>query len=139
MIMSIQATRNEHGLALDGAAAARRRGALAGMVVAAVAGLLLAGSAIAADAVDVQKAWQKSCQSCHGADGKGKTKAGEKSGAKDLTSAEVKAAWPRAKMVEAIRDGVKEKDSDKMAMKSYADKLSAEEMDALATYSMSFK
>jgi mono/diheme cytochrome c family protein len=119
--------------------AAHRRGAVAGMVVAAVAGLLLAGSALAGDAVDVQKAWQKHCQSCHGADGKGKTKAGEKSGAKDLASAEVKAAWPRAKMLEAIRDGVKEKDSDKMAMKGYAEKLTPAEIEALTDYSLAFK
>ena len=119
--------------------AAHQRRVFFGMVVAAAAGLLLAGSALAADQVDVQKAWQKSCQSCHGPDGKGKTKAGEKSGVKDLTSAEVKAAYPRAKMVEAIKDGVKEKDSDKLAMKGYAEKLTPAEIEALADYSMAFK
>lgn len=133
----IQATREENGMT-----AAHRREIMVGMVVAALAGVLLAGSAFAADAanaVDAQKAWQKSCQSCHGPDGKGKTKAGEKSGVKDLTSAEVKAAWPRAKAIEAIRDGVKEKGSDKFAMKGYAEKLTPAEIEALADYSLAFK
>ena len=48
------------------------------------------------------------------------------------------ASWP-AKAVASMKDGIKEKDSDKMAMKSYADKLSAEEIDALATYTLGLK
>lgn len=117
----------------------RRHGALAGMVVAGVAGLLLASSALAADPVDAAKLWQKSCQSCHGADGKGKTKAGEKSGVKDLTSAEIKSAYNKAKTIAAIKDGVKEKGGDKMAMKGYAEKLSAAEIEALADFTLALK
>ena len=108
------------------------------LVAAALATVFLAGSAAAAD-VDAAKLWTKNCQTCHGADGKGKTKSGEKAGVKDLTSAEVKGKLDKAKALASMKDGVKEKDSDKMAMKSYADKLSAEEMDALATYALSFK
>lgn len=111
----------------------------AAVLSVALAGVLLAGAAFAADAVDVDKLWTKNCQTCHGPDGKGKTKAGEKAGVKDLTSAEVKGKLDKAKAVAAIKDGVKEKDSDKMAMKAYAEKLSAAEIEALADHSLAFK
>ena len=105
----------------------------------AVAGVLVAGPALAADAIDASKLWTKNCQTCHGADGKGKTKAGEKAGVKDLTSAEVKGKLTKAKAVEDITKGIKEKDSDKMAMKAYAEKLSAAEIEALADYTLTLK
>lgn len=108
------------------------------LVAAAVATVFLAGTAMAAE-VDAAKLWTKNCQTCHGPDGKGKTKSGEKAGVKDLTSPEVKAKLDKAKAVASMKDGIKEKDSDKMAMKSYADKLSAEEIDALATYTLGLK
>jgi len=104
--------------------------------------LVLASPARAADeaaAPDAAKLWKSNCQSCHGPDGKGKTKAGEKAKVKDLTSAEVKAELTEAKALESMKNGVKQKDSDKLAMKSYSDKLSAAEMDALAKHALSFK
>ena len=80
-----------------------RLGALAGMVVAAVAGLLLAKHrAGRRRGPTSRRLWHKH-PSRHGARRHRQDQAGEKSGAKDLTSAEVKAAWPRAKMLEAIR------------------------------------
>src|SRR4051812_18476455 len=51
------------------------RHAAAASAFLAVVGL--AGSAMAADAPDAAKLWSKDCQTCHGPDGKGKTKAGE--------------------------------------------------------------
>jgi mono/diheme cytochrome c family protein len=116
----------------------RKSRSASALAVAALATVFFAGNALAGD-VDVAKLWTKHCQTCHGADGKGKTKSGEKAGVKDLSLAEVKGKLDKAKAVAAIKDGVKEKDSDKMAMKAYADKLSAEEIDALADHSMSFK
>ena len=100
---------------------------------------LLAGTASAADPVDAAKLWSKNCQTCHGADGKGKTKSGEKAKVKDLTAADVKSKLTRAKAIEAIAKGVKEEGSDKMAMKAYSEKLSTAEIEALADYSMAFK
>jgi mono/diheme cytochrome c family protein len=107
----------------------------------ALAALLagVAAPALAEDAPDTAKLWTKHCQSCHGPDGKGRTKAGEKAKVRDLSAAEVKAALTKEKAVEAIRVGVKEKDSDKMAMKGYSDKLSDAEIQALAEHSLSFK
>jgi mono/diheme cytochrome c family protein len=101
--------------------------------------VLLAGTASAADPVDAAKLWSKNCQTCHGADGKGKTKSGEKAKVKDLTAADVKSKLTRAKAIEAIAKGVKEEGSDKMAMKAYSEKLSTAEIEALADYSMAFK
>lgn len=116
----------------------RRLGRL--VVAGLVVGMLTAAPAMAEDAPDVAKLWSKNCQSCHGPDGKGKTKMGEKAGVKDLTSAEVKGSLTEAKAAEAIKAGVKEKDDpSKFAMKAYADKLSAAEIDALAKHSLSFK
>jgi len=120
----------------------------AGLLFSAIAAasllsvLLLAPPARAADtaaAPDAAKLWKANCQSCHGPDGKGKTKAGEKAKVKDLTSAEVKAELTEAKALESMKNGVKAKDSDKLVMKSYADKLSPAEMDALAKHALSFK
>lgn len=121
---------------------ARARLAAGGLAVA-FAFSLLAGTAFAEDAaggaIDAKKLWTKNCQSCHGPDGKGKTKAGEKAKVKDLTSAEVKAKLDKAKAVASMKDGIKEEGSDKMAMKSYSEKLSEAEIDALADYSLAFK
>ena len=99
----------------------------------------LAGPASAADPVDAAKLWAKNCQTCHGPDGKGKTKAGEKAKVKDLTAADVKAKLTRAKAIESMKNGVKEEGSDKLAMKSYSEKLSAAEIEALADHVLAFK
>jgi cytochrome c553 len=113
------------------------RALAAGMMIAALA---CAGTSFAEDAPDAGKLWAKNCQSCHGADGKGKTKMGEKLSVRDLTAADVKAALTQAKAAEAIKNGVKDpKDPAKLVMKSYSEKLSAAEIDALAAHSLTFK
>lgn len=109
------------------------------MVAAVVAVGLLTTSAAQAGDVDVDKLWSKHCQTCHGPDGKGKTKAGEKAGVKDLTAADVKAELTKDKALKSMTDGVKAKDGDKLVMKSFKDKLSDAEMQALAEHSLSFK
>jgi mono/diheme cytochrome c family protein len=109
----------------------------AGLIAGALA---LAGPVQAEDAPDAAKLWTKHCQSCHGPDGKGKTKMGEKLKVRDLTAADVKASLTQAKAAEAIKNGVKDpKDESKLVMKSYSDKLGAAEIDALAAHSLSFK
>lgn len=105
--------------------------------LAALAVVLVAGTSHAED--DVAKLWSKHCQTCHGADGKGKTKAGEKAGVKDLTDPAVKAELTKQKALDSMKNGVKAKDSDKLVMKSFSEKLSAEEMEKLAEHSLSFK
>ena len=108
------------------------------VAIAVLTGVFLAGTS-RADDVDAAKLWTKNCQTCHGPDGKGKTKAGEKAKVKDLTSAEVKGKLTKAKAAEDIKNGIKEEGSDKMAMKAYGDKLSAAEIDALSAYVLTLK
>jgi|SRR5258708_37002848 len=90
-----------------------------------VAGLV---SMRAADAKDI---WAKDCAKCHGEDGKGKTKMGEKLGVKDYSDAKVQAEMKDDKMTKAIKEGVKE--DDKTKMKAFAD-LSADEVKSLVAY-----
>jgi len=98
---------------------------------------LLAG-AVTVRAADAKENWDKQCAKCHGEDGKGKTKMGEKLGVKDYTDAKVQGEMKDADMVKAIKDGVKEKDSDKTKMKAFPD-FSADEVKALVTYIRAMK
>jgi cytochrome c len=76
-----------------------------------------------AHAEDGKALFAQKCASCHGQDGKGKTKMGEKLGVKDLT------ALPASTDVKAtIENGKPPK------MTPYKGKLSDAEIDAIATY-----
>ena len=99
--------------------------------------LLLAG-AVSSQAADAKAIWTKDCAKCHGEDGKGKTKMGEKLGVKDYTDAKVQAEMKDAEMAKAIKDGVKDKDSEKVKMKAFGD-LSDDEVKALVEQVRSFK
>lgn len=105
----------------------------------AVIGLALAmAGALSARAADVKEAWEKDCAKCHGMDGKGKTKMGEKYGAKDYTDAKVQESLKDAEMAKAIKEGIKDKDSGQTKMKAFGD-LSDEEVKALVAYIRAFK
>lgn len=106
-------------------------------LAAAVSLLAVLAVPQSAGAQDAAALWTKNCASCHGADGKGKTKMGEKLKVRDLTSADVKAGLTKAKAVDAMKNGVKA--GDKLVMKSYSDKLSEAEINALADHSLAFK
>jgi len=99
--------------------------------------VLMAG-AISASAADAKAIWDKDCAKCHGADGKGKTKMGEKVGARDYTDAKVQAEMKDEEMAKAIKEGVKEKGSDKTKMKAFPE-LSDPEVKALVEYIRKFK
>ena len=99
---------------------------------------LLAFGALSAGAADAKAIWTKDCTKCHGEDGKGKTKMGEKLGVKDYTDAKVQADMKDAEMAKAIKEGVKDKDSDKVKMKAFGD-LSDDEVKALVAQVRSFK
>ncbi len=102
------------------------------------AALLLAAS-VSVRAADTKESWEKNCQKCHGEAGKGKTKMGEKLGVKDYTDAKVQEALKDAEMTKAIKEGVKDKETDKMKMKSFSDILSDDEVKALVAYIRAFK
>ena len=66
--------------------------------------LLIAG-AVSVRAADAKENWDKNCTKCHGADGKGKTKMGEKFGVKDYTDAKVQEGMKDEAMTKAIKEG----------------------------------
>lgn len=105
-------------------------------IIAALVGLgmTVGSSAIAEDA---KVLYTKECAKCHGADGKGETKMGKKAGCKDYTDAKVQAELKDDKAIKAIKEGMK--DGDKEVMKSFADKLSDDEIKALVAYIRAFK
>ena len=98
---------------------------------------LLVAGAVSVRAADVKENWEKNCAKCHGTDGKGKTKMGEKLEVKDYTSAKVQEELKDDKMTKAIKDGVK--DGDKTKMKAFGDVLSDDEIKALVKFIRDFK
>lgn len=98
---------------------------------------LLVGGAVSVRAADAKENWEKNCTKCHGADGTGKTKMGEKLGIKDYTDAKVQDGMKDDAMAKAIKDGVK--DGEKTKMKGFGDVLSADEIKALVKYVRDFK
>jgi cytochrome c553 len=97
---------------------------------------LLLGGAASLKAADAKEIWAKDCAKCHGEDGKGKTKMGEKLGVKDYTDAKVQAEMKDEKMVKSIKEGVKE--DDKTKMKAFSD-FTDEEVKALVAHVRAFK
>lgn len=97
---------------------------------------LLAG-AVSLRAADAKENWEKNCTKCHGADGKGKTKMGEKMGVKDYTDAKVQDGLKDEAMTKAIKEGVKDGDTTKM--KAFADALGDDEIKALIKFIRDFK
>lgn len=59
---------------------------------------------------DAKAIYDKDCAKCHGADGKGQTKMGQKLGVKDYTDAKVQAEMKDDAMAKAIKEGAKGKD-----------------------------
>jgi mono/diheme cytochrome c family protein len=105
------------------------------LIVIGVA-LLIAG-AVSVRAADAKENWEKNCTKCHGADGKGKTKMGEKLGMKDYTDAKIQEALKDDAMTKAIKEGVK--DGEKTKMKGFGEVLSDDEIKALVKYARDFK
>lgn len=97
---------------------------------------LLVGSAVTVRAADAKEIYEKNCAKCHGPDGAGKTKMGEKLGVKDYTDAKIQGELKEAEMIKAIKEGVK--DGDKTKMKAFTD-LSDDEVKALVALIKGFK
>lgn len=96
--------------------------------LAIVLALTLSGAAFAEDSVaDI---WKAKCQSCHGADGKAKTKMGEKEKIADLTDA----GWQKRHSDEKIRDYIANGSKENPKMKPFKDKLTPEQIDALVKH-----
>lgn len=103
--------------------------------IATIATLIsLAGAAYAADA---KANYDKHCAKCHGPDGRGQTKMGKQSGAKDYTDPKVQAELKDDQAIKNIKEG--QKVNGKEAMKPFGDKLSDDEVKALVAYMRAFK
>ncbi len=102
--------------------------------------LLLVTSLLAAVAIgqaaDAKATWDQHCAKCHGPDGKGKTRMGQKLEVKDFTDPQVQAKLTDESITKDIKEGVKV--GGKKKMPSFADKLSDEQVKELVQQVRSF-
>ena len=90
-----------------------------------------------AQAADGKAIWEKNCAKCHGKEGKGDTKMGQKLGAKDYTDAKVQAELKDEAAIKAVKGGYKDKDG-KEVMKP-AEGLTDEDIKAVVAYLRTLK
>ena len=91
--------------------------------------IFTAAGLISASAADVKENWEKVCGKCHGPDGKGDTKMGQKLGIKDLTDAKLQADLKDDQAFKSIKEGIKDNEG-KIKMKP-AENISDDEIKAL--------
>ena len=104
------------------------------LIFATVLGL---AAAITARADDTKDNWTNMCAKCHGDDGKGQTKMGQRLKVRDYTDAKVQASFKDDEAFKAIKEGLKS-DEGKTEMKPY-DTLSDDQIKALVGYVRAFK
>ena len=92
--------------------------------------VFVAGQSMAADGKAV---FEANCAKCHGVDGKGATKMGQKLGIKDLTAL---SDLTDDKIAKTVKEGIKE--GDKTKMKAFPE-LSADDVKAVVGYVKSLK
>jgi mono/diheme cytochrome c family protein len=105
------------------------------LLVLGIAAMTVA--ALSARAEDAKTTYDNSCAKCHGADGKGDTKIGQKLGVKDFTDAKVQADMKDDAATKAIKEGLKDADG-KTQMKPF-DSLSDDDIKGLVAYVRAFK
>jgi mono/diheme cytochrome c family protein len=97
--------------------------------------LLLAGLPLAAaEPVDGRQIFGDHCASCHGTDGRARTPAGRKVGAKDLAQSTASEAEVRERILAGLKDP-----GGAIRMPSFADRLSPEAVSAVAAYVKTFR
>jgi mono/diheme cytochrome c family protein len=98
-------------------------------------GLLLAtGMPLSAWAADGAVVYENHCAACHGLDGKARTPAGRKIGARDLSESKL----ADDAIAAMIRDGLKGPKGE-ARMPSFSDRLNAEEVSAVAAFVKKFR
>jgi cytochrome c553 len=98
---------------------------------------IAAAMTMVAKAEDGKAIYEKDCAKCHGQDGKGATKMGQKLGCKDYSDAKVQAELKDESITKAIKEGIKDKDG-KTVMKP-AEALSDDDIKAVAAYFRTLK
>jgi mono/diheme cytochrome c family protein len=98
-------------------------------------GTILGIAIPAAMAADGKALYETHCAKCHGADGKGQTKMGQKMSIKDYTLAATWAKLTDEKALKAVKEGLK--DGDKTLMKAF--EVTDEEAKAMVAYLKAFK
>ena len=85
---------------------------------------------------DAKEIFEAQCAKCHGTDGKGQTKMGQKLGVKDYTDAKVQADMKDEDAIKALKEGLKK--DDKTVMKP-VEGMSDDDIKALVAHMRSFK
>lgn len=98
---------------------------------------LSSAALLSASAADAKANFDKSCAKCHGKEGKGDTKMGQKLDIKDMTDAKVQASFTDEAATKAIKEGLKDKDG-KLQMKPI-EGLSDDEVTALVKFVRTLK
>jgi len=99
--------------------------------------IFTAAGLISASAADAKDNWEKVCGKCHGPDGKGDTKMGQKLGIKDLADAKLQADLKDEQAFKSIKEGIKDSEG-KIKMKP-AENISDDEIKALVQYVRTLK
>jgi mono/diheme cytochrome c family protein len=100
-----------------------------------IAAIMVAAWSVRAE--DAKALYESSCAKCHGSDGKGQTKMGQKLGAKDYTDSKVQEALKDDAAIKAIKEGLKA-DDGKTLMKP-SEGLSDSDVKGLVAYMRTFK
>ena len=98
---------------------------------------LFATTALTASAAGAKENYEKDCAKCHGKDGKGDTKMGQKLGAKDYTDPKVQDALTDDAAFKATKEGLKDKEG-KVLMKP-SEGLADDDIKAVIAYMRTFK
>ena len=101
------------------------------MILALGYGITFAGAA------DGNALWSEHCANCHGKDGKGETKMGQKVGVKDYSDAKVQDACDDAKAFKSVKEGLSE--DGKTKMRPFGEKMSDDDIKAAVAYLRTLK